>query len=218
MDQTLALGGSTATRARPSGLLPRLGRDTVYVASGFALGVLGFCVVLVGLSAGVGLVVVWVGLGVLVATVLAARGLARLERHRLVTLQGRDVPPPAYVVAPEGSGALRRLLTPLRDVQSWLDVLWALVSFATGTTAFVVVAAWWTTALSGVTYWFWQQWLPDQDQTLVEVLGLGEGRRAESLLQLGLGLVALLTLPWVVRAAAVAHAATADVLLNLRRR
>ena len=195
MDQTL----TAAPPTRTSSLLPRLGRDTTYVVSGFVLGVVGFAVGVVGLAAGAGLLVVWLGLPVLVGTVLAARGLARLERHRLVALQGRDVPAPAYVVAPDGAGRLRRVLTPLRDPQSWLDVLWALVSSVTGTAAFVVVVAWWTAALGGVTYWLWQQWLPDQDRTLVEVLGLGEGRRDESLLQLGVGLVALLTLPWVVR-------------------
>ncbi|MCW2813864.1 MAG: hypothetical protein JWN84_1319 [Nocardioides sp.] len=92
------------------------------------------------------------------------------------------------------------------------------MSFATGTVAFTVLAAWWATAVGGVTYWIWQRWLPDQDRTLVEVLGLGAGRRDESLLQLGIGVVALAALPLVARGCAVVHAATADVLLNLRSR
>jgi hypothetical protein len=204
------------------GLLGRLARDTAYVVSGFVLGVLGFVVVLTGLALGLGLVVVWVGLPVLIGTVLAARGLAVLERHRLATLQGRASSPwsPAYAVAPAGSNRLRRLFTPLRDPQSWLDALWALVSFVTGTLAFVLTAAWWTAALSGLTYWFWQQWVPDgpDDRGLAELLGWGEGRGAESLLQLAIGVVALLTLPWVVRGSAALHAGTADALLNLRGR
>ncbi|MCW2813865.1 MAG: sensor histidine kinase [Nocardioides sp.] len=124
MDHTLTLPRPSTTSsaaeepARRPGLLGRLGRATAYVVSGFVLGVVGFSVVLVGLTAGVGLLVVWVGLAVLVGTVLVARGLARLERHRLVVLQGRDVPAPSYAVAPDGAGALRRFLTPLRDPQS----------------------------------------------------------------------------------------------------
>lgn len=224
MDHTLTLPRPTTDQpASPTptpgpGLVRRLGRDTAYVASGFVLGVVGSGVVVVGLAAGVGLLVVWVGLAVLVGTVLLARGLARLERHRLVVLQGRDVPAPSYVAAPDGAGRLRRALTPLRDPQSWLDALWALVSFATGTTAFVVLTAWWATAVGGVTYWAWQRWLPEQDRTLVEVLGLGAGSRDESLLQLGIGVVALVALPLVARGCAALHAATADVLLNLRSR
>ncbi|MFB9312413.1 sensor domain-containing protein [Nocardioides plantarum] len=212
MDQTL-----TMTRTPATGLVRRLGQDTTYVAAGFALGVVGLAVVVTGVSAGLGLVVVWIGLAVLAGTLLLARGLAHLERHRLVR-RGRDVPPASYVEAPAGAGALRRLLTPLRDPQSWLDALWALVSFVTGTVAFSVLVTWWVTALGGLTYWWWQQWLPDQDRTLVEVLGLGEGRRDESLLQLGFGVVALLTLPLVARGCAALHAGVADALLCTRAR
>ncbi|MDO9455065.1 sensor domain-containing protein [Nocardioides sp.] len=224
MDQTLtstrtpAASRDLSSRPTRRGLLARLGRDTAYVVSGFALGVVGFAVVVTGLAAGLGLVVVWVGLAVLAGTLLLARGLAHLERWRMKALQDREVPPAAYVVAPAGAGALRRLLTPLRDPQSWLDALWALVSFVTGTVALSVVASWWATAASGLTYWWWQRWLPEQDRTLVEILGLGEGRRDESLLQLGFGVVALLTLPLVVRGCAALHAGTADALLNLRSR
>ena len=132
----------TALRRRP-GLLHRLALDTAYVVSAFVLCVVGFVVVVVGISAGLGLLVVWLGLGVLVGTVLAARGLAHVERNRLRTLQGKDAPAPSYAVAPDGAGAVRRLLTPLRDPQSWLDVLWGLVGFVTGTAAFVVVVSWW---------------------------------------------------------------------------
>jgi hypothetical protein len=208
---------SSATRTPSLGLLRRLGEDTAYVASGFVLGVVGLAVVVVGLSVGLGLVVVWVGLAVLAGTVLLARGLAHVERHRLAR-RGRDVRPTPYVVPPAGAGPLRRLLTPLRDPQSWLDALWSLVSFGTGTTAFAVVTAWWSVALGGVTYWWWQRWLPDQDTTLVEILGLGEGRRDESLLQLGFGVVALMTLPLVTRGCAALHAGVADTLLCSRGR
>ena len=59
---------------------------------------LGFVVVVTGISAGVPLVLVWVGLPVLVATLLAARGLATLERYRLAVLQGRGTPSTSYAV------------------------------------------------------------------------------------------------------------------------
>lgn len=202
----------------PVGWVRRTLRDSGYNLTAFLVATPAFVLVVTGLSLGLGTLVIGVGLLALTLTAYVARGFAHLERLRLRALMGRPAPTPTYLSAAPGAGRLSRVLTPLRDPQSWLDVLWALVSSVTGTTAFVVVVAWWTTALSGVTYWLWQQWLPDQDRTLVEVLGLGSGRRDESLLQLGLGLVALLTLPSVVRACATAHAATADVLLNLRRR
>jgi hypothetical protein len=171
-----------------------------------------------GLSAGAGLVVVWVGLPVLVGTVLVARGFAQLERLRLRSLQGRAAPAPSYRKAePEGS-ILRRLLTPLRDPQSWLDTLWGITGFVTGLIAFVVTVTWWAAAAGGLTYWFWQQWIPESETstTLAELIGFGDGRNPEIWLNLGLGAFALLTLPFVVRAVAAMHSGTAHTMLNGR--
>ncbi|WP_137293631.1 sensor histidine kinase [Nocardioides dongxiaopingii] len=210
--------GRPVAPARP-GVVRRLVRDTAYLASGLVLGVVGLCVSVAGLAAGLGLLVVWVGLAVLVGTVLLSRGLAHVQRSQLRTLQGRPAPLPTYLVAPAGSGPVRRLLTPLRDPQSWLDVLWGLVGFVTGLAGSCLAAAWWAAVANGLTYWFWQQWLPEGDTSgLVELVGWGEGRRDESLLQLGVGLVALVTLPLVVRACAAVHAGVADTLLSSRAR
>ncbi|GAA5142834.1 sensor histidine kinase [Nocardioides marinquilinus] len=211
---------ATATSPRPSGpgLLARLGRDTAYVLSGFPLAVLAFVAVVTGLALGAGLLVVWVGLAVLAGSVLLARGLAHVERARLARLLGRGAPSPSYLVAGRDAGRVRRVLTPLRDPQSWLDSLWSLVGFVTGTAAFCVVVAWWAGALGGLTYWFWQQWLPDDNEGLAELMGWGDGRAAESLLNLGLGVLALLTLPLAVRVSAAVHAGTADALLCSRAR
>lgn len=191
----------------------RLGLDTAYVATALPLGVVGFVVVLTGLALGLGLLVVWAGLAVLTGTVLAARALAHLERGRLRTLQLRGAATPAYLTAPPGARPIRRVLTPLRDAQSWLDALWGLAGFVTGLTAFVVVVSWWATALGGVTYWFWQQWLPDDNVGLVQLVGFGDSTLLESLLNLLAGLFFAVTLPAVTRVSALAHAGLASALL-----
>jgi hypothetical protein len=198
-------------------IVTRLARDTGYVLSGYVLAVGGFAVAVAGLSAGAGLVVVWVGLGVLAATLVLLRVLARAERIRLRALQGRAAPS-AYTEPPEGATRLRRMLHPLTDPQSWLDAAWALVGFVTGTVALTLVVTWWALVLGGLSYWLWQRWLPEDDVTVAERIGLGEGRGAESLLYLAVGVVALVTLPWVVRGAAVLHAGVADALLCGRAR
>lgn len=200
--------------------LSRLIRESAYLLSAFVLGVVGFVLAVVGLTLGVSLLFTVVGVFVLAATVYVARGLAQLERVRLAWVLDGDVEPASYAVARPGDGWLRRTTTPLRDPQSWLDVLWALLSFVTGTVVFVVTVAWWAAAGAGLTYWFWQRWLPDgdDDQGLAELLGLGDGRQAESLLQLALGLAAALTLPFVVRGCVAAHAALASALLSTRGR
>jgi signal transduction histidine kinase len=111
------------------------------------------------------------------------------------------------------------MLLPLRDPQSWLDVVWCLVSLVTGTLAFAVTVAWWAMALGGLTYWFWQMWIPydpSENTTLAELIGLGEGRATESVLNFVIGVLALATLPFAVRLVAVVNAALASVLLSSR--
>ncbi|SDC00046.1 sensor domain-containing protein [Nocardioides lianchengensis] len=199
--------------------LTRLLRESAYVLSAFVLGVVGFVLAVVGLALGVGLLFTVVGVFVLAATLYVARGLAQLERVRMVRLLDADVPRASYRSAGPGDGWLRRTATPLRDPQPWLDVLWSLLSFVTGTVVFVVTVTWWASAGMGLTYWLWQRWLPDgDDQGLAELIGLGDSRQAESLLMLAIGLATVVTLPFVVRGCAAVHAGLASALLSTRAR
>lgn len=198
--------------------LRRLGDDTAYAVSALPIVVVAFALVLTGTAAGVSLVWLAIGLPVLTATVVVARGFAHLERLRLRSLQGRVAPHPEYLRAEPGAGWWRRTLVPLRDPQSWLDVVWALVGFATGLTAAVVTLSWYAAVLGGATYWFWQQWLPTDagNETLASLIGLGEGRDPEIWLNTAFGLVALATLPFVVRLVALLHGGLATALLCSR--
>ena len=192
--------------------------DSGYNLSAFPIALVAFVVVLVDLTLGVALAVFIGGILLVTVGVMVARGFARFERIRMRGMLGKESPSPRYVCAPVGSGFWRRQLTPLRDPQSWLDVVWSLVGLVTGTLAFSVTLVWWAGAGAGLTYWFWQQWVPEDpdDQTLAELIGLGDGRMAESLLQLGIGVAFLVTLPFAVRLAAVVHSSLASVLLSSR--
>jgi hypothetical protein len=195
--------------------LSRLARDTAYCVSALVLGILGFVLAVTGISVGLGLLVTVAGIFVLAGTAYAVRGLAHLERLRLGWRAGTAAPEASYRRGGDDDGWVRRTTTPLRDPQSWRDLLWALLAFVSGTVVGSLVLAWWVAALSGTTYWFWQRWLPDDpdDQGLAELIGLGDGRQAESLLQLAIGLAALVTLPFVVRGCAALQAGLGDALL-----
>lgn len=199
-------------------LVQRTLRDSAYALTAGALGIASFVVAVTGVSVGVGLLITLLGLPVLAATVYAARGFAHVERLRLRALLGRPAPLPAYARAGHGASWLRRAVQPLRDPQSWLDVLWSLVSFVTGLAAFVVTLTWWAVAGAGLTYWFWQRFIPfdEDDETLAELTGLGDGRMAEIWLQTAIGALALLTLPLAVRLVAATHAGLAQLLLCSR--
>ncbi len=118
---------------------------------------------------------------------MVARGFARFERLRIRGMLGRPAPTPAYVCAPAGAGFWRRMLTPLKDPQSWLDVVWSIVGLVTGTRRLRRRHSCGGPPPGiGLTYWFWQHWVPvsDDEEGLASLLGLGSGRTAESLANL----------------------------------
>jgi len=212
--RTLQMPTVTEPRRR-AGLL----RSTGYCLAAFPVVLVAFVVVVTGLSVGLSLLVVAVGIPVLAATAYLARGLAHLERGRMRSLLGRPAPSPAYEQPPPGGSVWARWWAPLRDPQSWLDMLWSIVGFITGCTAFCVVVAWWAAIGSGFTYWFWQRWLPihaHSHDTLAYRIGMGDGRTPEIWLNLGFGAFALVTLPIVCWLMAAMHAGTSAALLCSR--
>lgn len=206
-----------AAPARPRGV-KRVLYDTGYNLSAFVIALCAFVVVLVDLALGVSLSILIGGVLLIPVGIMVARGFARFERIRMRGMLGQEAPGPRYACAPDGSGFWRRMLTPLTDPQSWLDVVWSLVGLVTGTVAFSLAVTWWAGMGGGLTYWFWQRFVPESpdDTGLAELLGLGSGRTAESWLNFALGLFFLVTLPFVMRVAALVHSSLASVLLCSR--
>ncbi|SFT95891.1 Signal transduction histidine kinase [Geodermatophilus amargosae] len=189
--------------------------DSGYALLSLPVGVLFFVVVVTGLAAGIGTVVIWVGLAVLALTLLAARGSATLERAQLPTVLGRPVPRPAYL--PGEGGPVRRLLTPLRDPQSWLDALHAVLRLPLAVLAFSVTVTFWAIALGGITYGLWDWALPQEgNEDLFELLGFDGGTSLRIVGYTLIGLLAAAVLPFAVRAVAVLQAQLGRVLLTSR--
>ena len=81
--------------------LRQLGVDTRYVFVGFPVSVIGFSLLITGFALGVGLAPLFgIGLFVLAATLLVARGFADLERLQLPDVLRRALPRPRYKPAP----------------------------------------------------------------------------------------------------------------------
>ncbi|WP_448624662.1 sensor histidine kinase [Geodermatophilus sp. URMC 64] len=201
------------------GLLAQLGADSAYNLLRFPLGILAFVAIVTGLSVGAGLLVVWVGVAVLAVTLLVARGLAGAERAMIPAVLAHDVPRPAYL-RPEGS-RVRRLLTPLRDPQTWLDALHAVVAFPFAILGFVVTVTFWSVALGGLTYGAWDWALPDastdpDNNDLLELLGFQSTAGSRIALYTALGVVFALVLPFVIRATALLQAQLSRALLTSR--
>ena len=199
-------------------LVRRTLHDSAYALSAFPLALVAHVVVITLLALGAALSVLIGGVLVVVVAVLVARGFAGLERIRLRTVRSDAVPAPSYLRAGSGDRFWRRTLTPLRDPQSWLDVVWSLVGLLTGTAAFAIALTWWSAVLTGASYWLWERFIPrdGDDKSLADLVGLGESRAADVGLITGIGVVALLTLPFAVRLAALVHSSLASVLLTSR--
>ena len=216
MTSTMPLAPPAAP-TRPRGVR-RVLLESAYALSAFPIALVALVVVVIDLSLGLALVVFVGGILLISVGVMVARGFARFERIRMRGMLGRPAATPRYVCATPGAGFWRRSLTPLRDPQSWLDVVWSIVGLVTGTIAFSVALVWWSAAGVGLTYWFWQRWVPtsDEEDGLSSLLGLGDGRGAESLANLVVGALFLLTLPYAVRLVVTINASLASVLLCSR--
>ena len=201
----------------------RIGRFLGYGLIALLLGAIGFSLVLALLSAGVSTVVVWVGLPILVAGVLAARGFAMAERAVQSSILGTELPTPAPKPVPEGANWMRRLVHPLTDPQHWLDSLWVLVNFLLVLVTFPLALAWSVGSLAiiggPITTVVLAEVLPDsQNNGLGELLGVPEALElpVDITLQILIGLLFLLTLGPVVRGLTALHQGVARGLLSSR--
>lgn len=196
-------------------LVARLPERTIYVLLGFPLAIVGFVVTVAGLALGFGLLITVVGLPVLVVALLTIRGMATVERAMAARFAGLEPPPVTVYRRADDSGWLRDMLVPLRDRQSWLDAMHAIVVFPVAVGAFVVSVTWWSFALAATTWTAWGWLVPDgpDSEDLPELLGLGSSYGVRAVFYTVTGLVAVVSLPWVITATARARSFVTDVLL-----
>ncbi|MEV0716699.1 sensor domain-containing protein [Asanoa sp. NPDC050611] len=216
MTTTVVSTPAAATPATGRGIVRQLLTDTTYVIVGFPLAIVGFVATVVGVSFGVGLLVLGIGLPVMAGALLAARFFADLDRLAIGPVLRVPRLRPEYRRAQRGAGVFRRTFAVLRDGQSWLDALHTQVKFVLSTVAFVVTVTWWAGAIGGLTCVAWDWAIPRgaDNVDLIELLGWGSGTGTRLLFYTGLGLVMLLTLPFVVRAMAVLQAGASKALLT----
>ncbi|KAB8193145.1 sensor histidine kinase [Nonomuraea phyllanthi] len=190
--------------------------DTRYTLVGFPTAVIGFVIMLAGFAAGVGTTIVWVGVPLLAATLLAARGFADAERGWLSDVLKRPPVRPRYKPAPPGAGRFRRLVNPMTSGQSWLDLLHGIVNLPFAIVSFVLTVVFWAVPLAGLTYPLYgliTSRIPGNVE-LPELLGLGSGYTVNSFYYVSLGLIFMLILPFAVRGSALLRAGLGRALLT----
>ena len=109
----------------------------VYLLLGLPLGVGYFVFLTTGLSLGIGLSLIWIGLPILALTVLAAYGLAGFERQLAIYLLGETIPPMRPRAAgPEG--AWLWLKNVFSAATTWKGLLYLLLKFPLGLASWLV--------------------------------------------------------------------------------
>jgi signal transduction histidine kinase len=171
--------------------MPSVWRSNVYLLASFPIGMVTFVWVVTALSVGLGTLIIWIGIPVLIALFEANRGFATLERRRAGWLLQRAIPS-AYLPQ-QRRGMFGYLRTKLADAAVWKDLVWLLFILPVfGLAGFIISVTLWASALGtlALPLWYWS--IPDGlDYGIITIDTLDE-----SLLGVPVGLVVLaLTVP-----------------------
>ncbi len=115
-------------------------RHAVYLALAFPLGLAYFVFLVTGISVGFGLLVVWVGLPILLAMILAWRGIGTFERGLHRGLLDIDIPEPTVRFLGEGT-LWQRIKGILADGGTWRMLVWLFLRFPLGVFTFTVLVS-----------------------------------------------------------------------------
>lgn len=200
-----------------------VGRRYGYEFCGFVVAVVAFVLVIPFFFLGVGTTIIWIGLPILVFATLLARGFAFTERAMMRGMLRVDAPTPQRREPRAGAGWFSRMLTPLRDPQSWLNMAWVFVDFFLKVVTFIISTVWFAASLvtiaGPVTEIVLRMVLPEDDYSgLGELLGFsGQAALVFDLVsEFLVGLVFLLTLSPVLRGLTGLHRATSHGMLCSR--
>lgn len=112
--------------------------NTLYLLLAFPLGLLYFIFLVTGISLGLGLIILWVGLLVLLLVVMGSRALSALERQQAIWLLGAEVGPMAASGVPS-EGIWARLQAFLANSVTWKGLAFISLKFPLGLISFVFV-------------------------------------------------------------------------------
>jgi hypothetical protein len=191
----------------------RIGMDTGYAIGGFPVALIRFVLLVTLFALGVGTLVIGIGFPILVLALYVARRFADIERHWSARVRQRPVARPAYRSL-DGRTGLKRLLTPLTEAQSWLDLVYGIFAFIPATIAFVFAVVWWAGGLGGTLFFAWGWSLPREHQGLAYVLGFGDTYQADLVVETAAGLIFLLTVPLVVRLLSIVNGSLSRAMLT----
>ncbi|MFE7774350.1 sensor histidine kinase [Streptomyces sp. NPDC057445] len=182
----------------------RTWREFAYLVLSLPLSIVFFSFAVSLTAAGSGLVVTFLGIPLLAGTLAMCRGFGALERSRARALLRLDIVDPAPV-RPRSGGAMAWVGAMLKSGVSWRHLLYALVHLPWAVFAFSVALPFWVAGWSLATYPLWHWVFPMYaGQDGIQLYGDGTHNvYLDSPFELAttcaVGLLLLMTTPWLVR-------------------
>jgi hypothetical protein len=120
---------------------------TLYLLLAMPLGILYFVFLTVGLTTGLGLTIVWIGLAILLAVLLLGLAFSALERQQAIWLLGGEVGP-VWRGPYRELGFKARFKALLTNPVTWKGLLFLLLKFPLGIASFVFTVTAFSVSLS----------------------------------------------------------------------
>jgi signal transduction histidine kinase len=206
--------GAMPSVRHPGALLRQLGLDTVYLVLALPMGILTFTFVVTGWSVGLGLLITFIGLPILMATVYASRWMAWIERRRAALVLGEPIR--GLYKRPASGHFFDRVRAMFSDPSTWKDLAWHLLLLPVGIADFVVAVTAWSASLGLITMPAWWWALPDNDPTDLGLFQVDSWSNA--VLACAIGVVAVPIAAALVRGTAAASGALSQIVLGPLRR
>jgi hypothetical protein len=133
--------------------------NLLYLALAFPLGLAYFVFLVTGLSVGLGLTIIWIGLPILAAVFLGSFGLSVFERQLAIHLLGAEVPPMSSS-APPPVGFWARVREFLANPATWKGMSYLAIKFPLGIATFVLFVTLSSISLAFLLAPLYYSWLP----------------------------------------------------------
>ncbi|MGL5850937.1 MAG: sensor histidine kinase [Phycicoccus sp.] len=182
-------------------------RHLGHVTGRMAASVAAFVVAVTGIVLALTTLVVAIGIPIGAGLLQLLRWFGNHERRSAAAVLGRSV-----VIPPELHTGRWGLAT-ITDRAAYRDLTQALVGFPVATNTFATSLSWAAAAVGGTAYPLWSWMLPDDNEGLVSLLRGTPSPVGDTVCNVALGVLALLSLPAVTSRLATAQAGAADAVL-----
>ena len=199
---------------KPFALLysPKTWLSIAFMLTSLVLGVFWFVVLVTLVSTGAGLAITFVGIPLLVLTMIIWTYGARLERSRVGGMLGVHIANP-YKTLPNRPWTAR-LKAFVTDLAVWRDLIYLILLFPIGIAEFVITVVGISVAGAFATLPLYYWATPDGSTIFAGDGGFTVDTLPEALLGALVGIPALLLVLWIIRLIASGHAILAQALLG----